>query len=68
MGSLILGLFLLLLGLPLVFGGAKLIAAGGSWYYLPAGLAFVASGALLMMRRPLSISSSWRAGTISWKR
>ena len=74
----LLGLFFVLFGLPLVFGGAKLIAVGGSWYYLPAGLAFVASGALLTMRRPLGawiyaglfvatlIWSLWETALRSW--
>ena len=51
----LLGLFLFLFGLPLVVGGAKLVTIAGSLYYLPAGLAFVVSGALLMTRRPLGI-------------
>ena len=74
----LLGLFLFLFGLPLIVGGAKLIAVGGSWYYLPAGLAFVASGALLVMRRPLGaliyaglfvvtlVWTLWETGLRSW--
>jgi membrane-bound PQQ-dependent dehydrogenase (glucose/quinate/shikimate family) len=37
-----------LAGLWLSWGGAQLIAAGGSWYYLPAGLALIASAAALV--------------------
>ena len=47
------GVIFILVGLPLVIGGAWLLMLGGSFYYLPAGLAFVASGALLVLGRPL---------------
>ncbi|MDP2128201.1 MAG: membrane-bound PQQ-dependent dehydrogenase, glucose/quinate/shikimate family [Pseudohongiella sp.] len=46
-------MFFVLFGLPLVVGGVWLIAIGGSWYYLPAGIAFVISGALFMLGRRL---------------
>ncbi|MFT7524940.1 MAG: quinoprotein glucose dehydrogenase [Arenicella sp.] len=48
-----LGVLFILLGLPMLGGGAWLITLGGSWYYLPAGLALIASGALLTVRRRL---------------
>jgi len=47
------GVIFILVGLPLVIGGAWLLMLGGSFYYLPAGLALVASGALLVLGRPL---------------
>lgn len=56
-----LGEFIFLFGLPLVIGGAWLIGLGGSWYYLPAGLALVASGVLLMRRRRLG---AWIFGAL----
>src|SRR4051812_38240186 len=46
-----LGVFLVLLGIPQVVGGAWLIGLGGSWYYLPAGAALCASGVLLIRGR-----------------
>jgi quinoprotein glucose dehydrogenase len=48
-----LGLFFILFGLPMLIGGTWLISIGGSWYYLPAGMAFIASGVLLMQRKRL---------------
>ncbi|MDP3401172.1 MAG: membrane-bound PQQ-dependent dehydrogenase, glucose/quinate/shikimate family, partial [Brevundimonas sp.] len=48
-----LGAVFILVGLPLVIGGVWLLALGGSFYYLPAGLALVVSGALLAVGRPL---------------
>lgn len=47
------GVIFILVGLPLVIGGAWLLMLGGSFYYLPAGLALVASGTLLALGRPL---------------
>lgn len=40
-------LLFLLFGLPIAAGGAWLLALGGSWYYLPAGLALLLTGLLL---------------------
>lgn len=63
-----LGLFFILFGLPLLIGGAWLIALGGSWYYLPAGIAFITSGALLMLRRRLgaTVYGAWFVVTVLW--
>ncbi|MBO9501170.1 membrane-bound PQQ-dependent dehydrogenase, glucose/quinate/shikimate family [Brevundimonas sp. A19_0] len=47
------GVIFVIVGLPLVIGGAWLLMLGGSFYYLPAGLALVASGVLLALGRPL---------------
>lgn len=44
-------ILLILLGLALGAGGIWLIALGGSWYYLVAGLALIASGALMLAGR-----------------
>ncbi|WP_082483549.1 membrane-bound PQQ-dependent dehydrogenase, glucose/quinate/shikimate family [Rubellimicrobium mesophilum] len=46
-----LGVILALIGLVLAVGGAWLVALGGSWYYLLAGLGLILSGALLLMLR-----------------
>lgn len=40
----IIGVILLLSGLALVFGGIKLLMLGGSWYYLPTGIAVGIAG------------------------
>ncbi|MGX8012830.1 membrane-bound PQQ-dependent dehydrogenase, glucose/quinate/shikimate family [Mesorhizobium sp. ORM8.1] len=42
------GLLLVILGLLIGAGGAWLIALGGSWYYLPTGIALLVSGGLLL--------------------
>jgi len=41
--TLVLGILLAAIGLTLTVGGAQLAALGGSWYYLIAGLALIAS-------------------------
>ncbi|MCB2060018.1 MAG: PQQ-binding-like beta-propeller repeat protein [Novosphingobium sp.] len=49
------GLILLAVGGTLAFGGARLILLGGSFYYLPAGLAALAAGVAVLMGK-------WRTG------
>ncbi|HSU22401.1 MAG TPA: glucose/quinate/shikimate family membrane-bound PQQ-dependent dehydrogenase [Variovorax sp.] len=51
-----LGLLLVLMGLGVAAAGAWLIALSGSWYYLPAGLALLASGVLLWRR---AVAAYW---------
>ena len=46
-----LGVLFGLIGVVLTIGGGWLIAVGGSWYYLLAGLGLIATGALLFVRR-----------------
>jgi quinate dehydrogenase (quinone) len=47
------GIFILIIGLPLAWGGAQLTLLGGSPYYLLAGLGLIAAGALFVIRRAL---------------
>jgi glucose dehydrogenase len=49
----ILGLVLAAAGLFLGINGARLIAWGGSWYFLLAGAAMVISGVLIALRKPI---------------
>jgi quinoprotein glucose dehydrogenase len=49
----IFGVFVALLGLPLVVGGVWLIALGGSFYYLLAGLGLIGSGVMIFRLRSL---------------
>ena len=46
------GWILVLIGLALTGGGGWLAVLGGSWYYLLAGLGFLLTGALMVLRRP----------------
>ncbi|MDR7035107.1 glucose/quinate/shikimate family membrane-bound PQQ-dependent dehydrogenase [Mesorhizobium sp. BE184] len=55
MAVLITSIILALIGLYLGIGGGWLIAAGGSWYYLIAGLAFLATAFLLWRRRSTAL-------------
>lgn len=43
--------FFLIAGLGLIYGGIHLLLLGGSWYYLLAGISFVATGILILARR-----------------
>ncbi len=53
---LIFGVILVLLALPLIVGGVKLIALGGSWYYLLAGAGLLVSGYLFARRNTASVA------------
>jgi quinoprotein glucose dehydrogenase len=57
LGRIVYGLCLIAVGAALAFGGVKLIVLGGSFYYLPAGLAALASGAMVIWGR-------WRTGAL----
>ena len=50
------GLVSLLLGLYFIIGGGMLVARGGSWYYLLAGLALCATGVQLARRRSSAVA------------
>jgi quinoprotein glucose dehydrogenase len=74
----LLGGFIALFGLTMVIGGIMLLTAGGSPYYLPAGLALLASGVLLYRHRLLGakiyfvffgatfIWALWEVGLNGW--
>lgn len=64
----LLGIAIALVGLALAIGGAILVAAGGSWYYLPAGLALLVSGVLLLFGRASGAWWYWAilVGTVLW--
>src|SRR5262245_39094347 len=49
----ILGGVIALIGIILALGGAQLIAVGGSWYYLFAGLALIVAGLAVAQRKLL---------------
>src|SRR5262245_5903667 len=50
-----LGGVIALIGIMLALGGAKLIAVGGSWYYLFAGLALIVAGLAVAQRKLLGV-------------
>lgn len=64
----VLAVVLMLSGLALASGGAWLIALHGSPYYLAAGLAALASGALLWRGRgaALWVFAGWLLATLAW--
>lgn len=49
------GAVFLLIGLVLAGGGAWLVSLGGSWFYLGAGIGFIATALLLWMQRPAAL-------------
>src|SRR5215813_14782003 len=49
----VLGGVIALIGIILALGGAQLIAVGGSWYYLFAGLALIVTGLAVAQHKPL---------------
>ena len=69
---------LVIFGLPIAAGGAWLIALGGSWYYLPAGLGLLATAYFLFRRDAMAvwvylttfvvtvIWALWEAGLDGW--
>ena len=74
----ILGGIIALIGIILALGGAELIAAGGSWYYLFAGLALIVAGLAIARRKLLgawiyvgtflvtALWSFWEVGLNGW--
>jgi quinoprotein glucose dehydrogenase len=50
-GRILYGLTLMVAGITLSVGGARLLTLGGSAYYLPAGLAAASAGGLVLLRR-----------------
>lgn len=64
----ILGALLALAGLGLAAGGVKLVSLGGSWYYLIAGLALLATGVLYALRKPTAaiVLAVTVLGTLLW--
>ncbi|MDE1188267.1 MAG: membrane-bound PQQ-dependent dehydrogenase, glucose/quinate/shikimate family [Pantoea sp.] len=53
------GIGLILLGLALAAGGAYLISLGGSWFYLPAGIAMAGSGLGFFRAKAWAVYLSW---------
>ena len=63
-----LGIVVLLFGVPILAGGAYLMALGGSWYYAIAGLALLATAYFLF---EASMKAVWVYGatwlfTVAW--
>jgi quinoprotein glucose dehydrogenase len=59
----IFGIVLGLVGLVLGAGGIYLATLGGSWYYIIAGIAFVASGVLYARGK---LAGAWVNGHCRW--
>ena len=76
--SMVLGLVLVIFGLPIAAGGIWLIALGGSWYYLPAGLGLLLTAYFLFRRERTAfwvylvtwvatlVWALWEAGFNGW--
>lgn len=74
----VLGAVMLIIGIVLAIGGGWLIALGGSFYYLPAGIGLIVAGGLLILRRlegailyllvflATLIWAWWEVGTNGW--
>ncbi|WP_330464065.1 glucose/quinate/shikimate family membrane-bound PQQ-dependent dehydrogenase [Xanthomonas oryzae] len=60
--------FIAVLGAVLAYEGGRLVAVGGSWYYLIAGIALFLAGVLLALgkRAGLWLFGATLAGTIAW--
>jgi quinate dehydrogenase (quinone) len=73
-----LGLVLAAAGVFLGFNGGRLVALGGSWYFLLAGVALLVSGVLIALRKPVgawvyavmllltAVWAVWDAGFSFW--
>lgn len=59
---------LLLAGLAVAMGGVWLAMLGGSWYYLAAGIAWLATGGLLLRRHRVSlwVFAAYFLATLAW--
>lgn len=66
--TMLVGVVLLVFGLPIAAGGLWLITLGGSWYYLPAGIGLVLTAWLLFRRSAVAIwvYLATYAGTLAW--
>lgn len=66
--TVIVGVILLLAGAYLGYAGAQLIGLGGSFYYLPAGIALIVTAVLLMRLdlRAVYLYSAFFAVTLVW--
>ncbi|MBK81519.1 MAG: membrane-bound PQQ-dependent dehydrogenase, glucose/quinate/shikimate family [Gammaproteobacteria bacterium] len=64
----VLGVLLVILGLAPLAGGGMLLAAGGTWYYLAAGVALVAAGYFTFRGRTVGASIyGWLLlATVAW--
>lgn len=72
------GVFLVIVGLPLVYGGVQLVFANGSWYYALAGIGLILAGILYSLRNKAGfwlyaliylatiIWALWEAGLAFW--
>ncbi|RYF54483.1 MAG: hypothetical protein EOO27_23575, partial [Comamonadaceae bacterium] len=62
------GLLFVLIGLLVGTAGVWLMALGGSWYYLPAGLMMVLTGLLLLQGSPSALwaHAALLATTLAW--
>jgi len=77
--NLVLGIAICLLGVAMVAGGAWLLALGGSFYYLPAGIALIVSGVLIARRHRAgawlywavlavtAVWTAWESGLDYWR-
>jgi quinoprotein glucose dehydrogenase len=76
--TMLVGVVLLVFGLPVAAGGLWLITLGGSWYYLPAGIGLLATSWFLFRRDVVAvwiylmtwiatlIWALWEAGLDGW--
>jgi quinate dehydrogenase (quinone) len=59
---------IVLVAIGFLYGGAKLVAVGGSWYYLLSGIVLAACGALLWLRKRSGahLYGAFLAATFVW--